>query len=496
MILSEPPEMVVFCYAIWVQQSFYFYDLETSGISPREARIMQFAGQRTDMGLKPIGEPDNILIKLTPDILPDPDAVLITGITPQQTHADGITEAEFLRYFYENIALPGTIFTGFNTVRFDDEFMRYLNYRNFYDAYEWQWQDGRSKWDMLDVVRMTRALRPDGITWPFDSSGKPSNRLELLTSVNKLDHYKAHDALSDVHATIAVASLIQQKQPKLFEYLLKTRDKKEVERLVNKPEPFVYTSGRYSAEHEKTTIAVTVASHPTQKGSAYVYDLMHDPTPFANLSPSDLATLMQKYKFEEGDLRLPVKQLQFNRCPAVAPLAVLRPDDQKRLAIDMKVAYKHLAVLLTMGDFSDRLQEAARITEKTKQTTFAVDIKDVDAQLYDGFFNDADKTKMRIVRAADQNGLADLHLDFNDSRLETLLLLYKARQFPKSLTESEQQQWDAYKTAKLLGGDQQSRLARYFERINELAMRGLKPKEKYILEELKLYGESIAPYDA
>src|ERR1700741_3342223 len=160
--------------------SFYFYDLETSGVNPREARIMQFAGQRIDMGLNPIGEPHNIIVRLTDDVVPDPDAILITGITPQQTITDGVTEAEFLKQFHEEVAVPGTIFVGFNTVRFDDEFMRYIQYRDFYDPYEWQYADGKSRWDLLDVVRMTRALRPEGIEWPVDSKGVATNRLETL----------------------------------------------------------------------------------------------------------------------------------------------------------------------------------------------------------------------------------------------------------------------------------------------------------------------------
>ena len=173
-------------------QSFFWYDLETSGLNPRAQRIMQFAGQRTDMGLKPIGEPVNVLIKLSDDILPDPDAIFVTGITPQSTVQDGITEVEFLKLFYEQVATPGTIFVGYNTIRFDDEFMRFLHYRNFYDAYEWQWRDNRSRWDLLDVVRMTRALRPDGIQWPI-VDGKATNRLELITKLNGVSHEHAHD---------------------------------------------------------------------------------------------------------------------------------------------------------------------------------------------------------------------------------------------------------------------------------------------------------------
>ncbi|HXY18307.1 MAG TPA: exonuclease domain-containing protein, partial [Candidatus Nitrosopolaris sp.] len=136
--------------------TFYFYDLETSGFSPREARIMQFAGQRTDMNLKPVEKPDNILVKMTPDVLPQPDAVLVHGITPQQTIAEGISEAEFAKYLTSQVFTPDTIAIGFNNIRFDDEFVRFTFWRNFMDAYEWAWKDSRSRWDLLDVARMTR----------------------------------------------------------------------------------------------------------------------------------------------------------------------------------------------------------------------------------------------------------------------------------------------------------------------------------------------------
>lgn len=474
--------------------SFYFYDLETSGINSRSGRIMQFAGQRVDLDLKTIGSPDNFFIKITPDILPEPEAVLITGITPQKTLADGISEVEFLDYFYKNIATPNTVFVGFNTIRFDDEFIRFLNYRNFYDAYEWQWQNGNSKWDMLDVSRITRALRPDGINWPFTSDGKPSNKLELLASVNKLLHDNAHDALSDVNATISLAKLIKQKQPKLFDYMFAMRDKKAIEKLVSKSEPFIYSSGKYSGDYEKTTIAVTLANHPTQKGAFFVYDLRFDPKPFATKKVNELAEMLIKYIYKDDELKLPVKMMQSNRCPAIAPLSVLDAKSPKRLKIDINQINKNLKTLLDYSDFGNKIQEAVKINEKLKQTGFLVDINDVDSQLYEGFFNDADKTKMRVVRAADQNGLADLNLDFDDSRLEKLLLLYKARQFPKSLSPDEQKAWQKYLDIKLLEGGEQSQLAKYMSKINELAEKTeTTDNQKYLLEELKIYGESIIP---
>ena len=258
------------------QKTFFFYDLETSGLLAREDRIMQFAGQRTDMNLEPVGEPVNILVKMTDDALPSPGAIKVTGITPQQTLMDGISEAEFCRYVTEEVFTPETCAVGYNTVRFDDEFMRATLWRNFYDAYEWEWKDGRSRWDILDVVRLTRALRPEGIEWPFREDGAPTNRLELITKLNGVSHEHAHDALSDVYATIAVARLIRDKQPKLFDFLFKMRGKRDVQKLINleNPKPFVYSSGRYSNEFNKTTVAVPLA--PGRNGNILVYDLRYN----------------------------------------------------------------------------------------------------------------------------------------------------------------------------------------------------------------------------
>ncbi len=471
--------------------SFFYYDLETTGINPRDARIMQFAGQRTDMNMNPIGDPVNILIKITDEVVPEPDAIMITGITPQATIADGITEAEFLKLFYDEIATPGTTFVGYNSVRFDDEFMRYLNYRNFYDAYEWQYQDGKSRWDLLDVVRMTRALRPDGIEWPVDDKGQPTNRLELLTVANGIEHTSAHDALSDVYAVIAIAKLIQTKQPKLFSYLLKMRGKKEVDQLVGGGEPFLYSSGKYASEFQKTSPVVAVAKHPKRQGSL-VFDLRNDPDEFMKLTVPELVEAWRRRRDEPG-LRLPVKTLQYNKCPAVAPLGVLDADSAKRLQIDLENVQKNLTKL-RVANFGPKLLEALDVLEKTQELKYINEEKEVDAQLYDGFFGDQDRTKMRVVRVADASGLADLDMTFKDGRLKQLLPLYKARNFRNSLSAEERAAWEKFREDRLLGGKDTSRLAKFFNRLAELAKEpDLSADKRFLLEELQLYGQSIMP---
>ncbi len=472
--------------------TFYFYDLETSGINARAQRIMQFAGQRTDENFNPIGEPQNWLVKLTEEILPDPDAIMITGITPQKTFEEGYTEAEFLKLFYEEVLQPDTVIMGFNTVRFDDEFMRATLWRNFYDPYEWQWQDGRSRWDLMDVVRIVRALRPEGIHWPVDQKGQPTNRLELLTKANGLDHENAHDALNDVFATIAVAKLLRKKQPKVFDYLLGVRNKKQIVELLDlqDPKPFVYCSGRYSNKWQKTTAVLPVVEGPN--GSVLVFDLRADPLEFAKLD--DTALKAKLFSRDETTEILPVKVLKPNACPAVAPLGVFNKEVQERLELSAKTIEENFNKFRSISGFGERIGLLFSENDESRRKKYGTET-DPDFQIYDGFVGDQDKTKMRIIRAADENSLADTNVEFADERLEKLLIRYKARNFPRSITDSERQLWESYRSERIMQGKNgQLSLEQFAKRLSELmSAKASDDNALFLLQELQLYAESIVP---
>ncbi|MBQ6313758.1 exodeoxyribonuclease I [Candidatus Saccharibacteria bacterium] len=443
-----------------MSESFFFYDLETSGLSPREDRIMQFAGQRTNLDLEPIGEPVNILVKLSNDALPSPGAIMVTKITPQETLREGINEAEFCRLVSEEVFTPGTCAIGFNTVRFDDEFMRATFWRNFYDPYEFEWKDGRSRWDMLDVVRLTRALRPEGIKWPVTEDGKATNRLELITALNGISHEHAHDALSDVYATISVARLIREKQPKIFSYLFKMRNKNEVKKLINLENkvPFVYASGRYSGEFNKTTIAFPLTS--SRNGNILVFDLRYNP----------------ERVLSEPNLFPIVKEFCFNKCPAVAPITVLdEGDGWNKIGLDRETIGKNLEILLAHPEFAEKMRE-----ENENRPEFPPAVEP-EAALYDGFLDEPDRIKSAAVRNAEAEKLADFHPDFHDPRLPELLLHYKGRNFPESLSEAEVTEWEKYRRARL------ERLAPKF--LEELEKNY--ERDEFVGEELKLYFGSL-----
>jgi len=471
-----------------MSQTFFFYDLETSGLSAQNDRVMQFAGRRTDMELNPIGEPYNLLVKLNDDTLPSPDALMVTGITPQETVADGYTEAEFAKILDQEIFTPDTITVGFNNVRFDDEFIRHLFWRNFYDPYGWTWRDGRSRWDLLDVVRMTRALRPEGIEWPVDKDGKATNRLELLTKLNGIDHFKAHDALSDVEALIAVTRLIREKQPQLYEYLLKMRDKKAVTKLVNleNKQPFVYVSGRFDSAYNKATIAFPFTAG--RNGNVVVYDLRYDPTPFVNLSAKELRDIFYtkwEDRQKDGYVPLPIKELAPNRVPAVAPLGVLQQaDGWTKIGLDEATITKHRDILLSVPSFAENVRSIYEAKRDYKSSP------DPEAQLYDGFLNDLDGAKVAKVHELNQNELADYHPNFTDERLPDLLLHYKARNFPKSLAEDEVVRWEEWRSARIM-----AQLPSFMASLNRLGATASESKQ-FVLQELQLWAESIVPLDA
>lgn len=446
-----------------MNKTFFFYDLETSGLKAREDRIMQFAGQRTSMELEPIGEPVNILVKMTDDALPSPGAISVTGITPQQTLTDGMSEVEFCRYVMEEVFVPGTVAVGYNTVRFDDEFMRAILWRNFYDPYEWQWKDDRSRWDILDVVRLTRALRPEGIEWPFTDDGKPTNRLELLTKLNGVEHEHAHDALSDVYATIAVAKLIREKQPKLFEYLFGLRSKREVQKLVNlaSPKPFVYASGRYTSEHNKTTVALPIA--PGRNGNVLVYDLRHN-----------LEELIRNSEKVDSTFFPAVKELCYNKCPAVAPLGVL--DSEKgweKIGLTREEVDENMHIIMEHPEFVEQVR-----TKHEERPEFPPAVEP-EGVLYDGFLDDPDRIKVAAVRNADASRLADFHPEFHDARLPELLLHYKGRNFPECMSDKEAEAYEKYRTERL-----KRQVPKFMVELGKVS-------DDFLKQELLLYMQSL-----
>ena len=184
-------------------ETFLWHDYETFGRDPARERPVQFAAIRTDSELNQLDEL-MIYCRQTADYLPDPESCLVHGVLPQVANEKGLCEHDFATAIQQQMSQPATCVAGYNNIRFDDEFTRQLFFRNLYDPYSREWKNGNSRWDVIDVVRLTRALRPEGINWPSDDEGNPTNKLERLTEANDIPHGDAHDALavSYTHLTL------------------------------------------------------------------------------------------------------------------------------------------------------------------------------------------------------------------------------------------------------------------------------------------------------
>lgn len=470
--------------------TLYWHDYETFGIDPRYDRPSQFAGIRTDEDLNIIGEPLMIYCKQADDSLPHPQACLITGITPQEANEKGVIEAEFIQQIHDEFSVPNTCGVGYNSLRFDDEFTRFTLYRNFYDAYAREWQNGNSRWDIIDMARLTRALRPEGINWPDREDGKPSFRLEALTAANNIEHQGAHDALVDVYATIALAKLIKTAQPKLYDFIYQNRRKQAVAPLLNLRDriPVIHVSRMYPSEYCGAALVVPIAKDPTNNNGIIVYDLRHSPEALINEDADTLREWLftRTADLPEGVTRPALKTLHINKCPVIVPESTLNDAAAARLHIDREQHYRHLQMLNDAGDLSQKINAIF-----AKQDYEPID--DPDAALYGGgFFSDNDKRKMDLIRNAEAEHLAAMSVPFDDQRLVEMLFRYRARNWPENLSEEEQQQWQQYRQQRLTEqNDKILTLPRFFETIENCRKDELSVEQNIVLDKLEQYGQQI-----
>jgi exodeoxyribonuclease-1 len=473
-------------------QTLFWHDYETFGTDTRRDRPIQFAGIRTNSELEIIDEPVMFYAKPPRDMPPSPESCLITGITPQLAEREGLIEADFAARVHEQLAAPGTCGVGYNSLRFDDEFTRQLLYRNFFEPYGREWENGNSRWDLIDLVRMCAALRPEGIVWPTHEDGTPSFKLEHLAAANHLRQERAHDALSDVYALIDLARLIRVRQPRLWDWHFSLRRKQRVFELLDLTAmtPLVHVSSRYPASRCCLAIIVPLAVHPARPGEIIVYDLSQDPCDLLALEVEDIIDRIFTARIDlpEGVERIPLRTVHANRSPALAPLSVLKGVDLQRLQLDVDRCLGFAEKLRTAAGLSDKLrrifQHAAALPPP----------EDPELALYSGFLPDADKRLLREVRATPPEQLGQRKFDFRDARYPELLFRYRARNWPETLAPEERERWETFRMARLTRPTPLTTLtlSDYFARLNLLRNDPLGHNKGALLDQLHAWGELLA----
>jgi exonuclease I len=551
-------------------KTFYWYDFETFGTSPKTDRISQFAGIRTDENLNILDE-HMFYCKPTHDCLPSPESCAVTGISPQLCKQKGMIEHEFIKKINNEFTTPNTCIVGYNSIGFDDEFTRYTLYRNFIDPYAWHWKNGNTRWDILDVVRLCYALKKDSsLKWVYkqyikcelldvywgerqgkksvivkvknidgneyevannldeqivklfselpklkgkvigySTFGRHSNlewfgnmelwdenltkkypifKLDQLSLANGIEHTNAHDALADVRATIAIAKIIKESQPQLFDYAFSLREKKTVERKIQLFEPMLHTSGMYQAEKSCTRLAVALAYHPEYNDRAIVFNLDQDPSLLLELEVEELKTLMftKQSELPKGVERLQIKELVFNKSPMFVPnVYKLEPKIIEQLQIDMETCLDRLSFIKDNQKTINKIvQDLYRNDQERIKAT------DVDQTLYDGFMDNADKRIGDQIQTLSADALKDFHPKFKDDKLSILLMHFKARNYPETLREDEAEDWFETVQGRVQAGENgYLTIDEYLQRIN--TMREQHPNKEKLWQQLEAYGESF-----
>lgn len=470
--------------------SFLFHDYETWGSTPSKDYPSQFAAIRTDESFNPIGEPLNIMCRIPNDYLPHPQACLVTGITPQMSLANGVTEAEFAAKIHAEMAVPNTCTMGYNSIRFDDEVSRHLFYRNFYDPYAREWQNGNSRWDIIDLARACHALRPEGIQWVYKDNGSPSFKLEDLTAANDIEHQGAHDALVDVHATIELTKLLKKAQPKLFDYALKLKHKQHVWEHIKltPPKPLLHVSSKVPASQGCCTYILPIAVHPRYANAIICVDLSKNPDLLINLSAEEIKSRLyaSKQALPNSEDRPGLKLIHVNKSPFVAPIKTLSAERASEINLNTESCLKHYQRLISQCHIVDKL--VAIYDEDA-----AVEEQDAEQALYSGgWLNQDEKNWCNRVRNSLPEGLLNLAAQINNPRLQTLLFRYRARNFPHTLSHSETVRWQQHRHARIHDGSGCLGLQEF---VNELEVLSIEhnqnPKNMQILSALVKYAQNL-----
>ncbi|MCF0238224.1 MAG: exodeoxyribonuclease I [Sphaerochaetaceae bacterium] len=469
-------------YMVSKATSFFWYDLETFGLNPFFDRIAQFAGQRTDLDLNPIGDPVILYCKLSADYVPDPQACLVTGITPQVVKEKGIPESEFIEKINNLLGYEGTCACGFNTLRFDDEFVRNALYRNFIDPYEREYKNHCSRWDIIDLVRACHDLRPQGIKWPSpNEKGNPVFKLTEITAANGIEQIGAHDAMVDVNATIDVARLIKQRQPKLFDYYFSLRDKVKVKNLLDTqtiPKALLHTSVNFTNPCGCTSLIVPITPHVRKEGTIVCFDLSKDPSELLNCDSKDVFRVSG------------VISIAANKVPFIAEEKAIKDEDYKRLGINRQVCLGHLDTIL---------RERTALIKKIRSNSEDEfeNSKDPDVGIYTKFFSDYDRNLFKTIRTTPPQMRLSLNLKFEDPRCNEMLWRHVCRNYPTVLDKENLGKWKSFAATRLLCPplDTINNINFVTRKVEEkLEDSNLSPKDKQTLAQLKEYVISLKKF--
>lgn len=502
------------------QITFLFMDYETFNRNPKGGRASQFASLRTDYFLNiDADSAQNIFCEQTIDNIPSPQAALITKITPQKiikiktgaiqlsTSSYSFIPQVYNEYWFtyhinKEMSKNHTCTLGYNSYKFDDEFTRNLLYRNLFDPYEREWKNYNSRFDVYYLVIATFVLKPHLLNFPnaIDKTSKeplfhsktglplPSFRLEELSVANGIHHINAHDAFSDVEATIGIMKKIKDGDETFFSEMFSFRKKSNVDIWLsnNKKQPFIHISQYYGKENYSLGVLFQIM---TFNQEVLCLNIALDVTPLILLEGEDLKNHL--FPNKDNGISSPKNIVKFrhNQCPILANIKEYWHIFEN-LQIDTSTFRKNLDLIKN----NIELLKIKLHPLYFKEFAPADPNTDSDLGIYNGFFSpDEVKQAKEVHIQIKENKFASFDYSEYSPRLKEMIFKIKARNFPFTLSPDEQNKWLLYSRNRVLDSNIGAELTldQYYQEVEELNKSELSKEDKRVLNDIEEFVSQI-----
>ena len=397
---------------------YFFYDTETTGLD-HTSQILQFGGILTDGDFNEIKRIERFCLP-RPDVIPAVGAYLTHQIPLSEVIEKGVPEPEFARDMYSDMTEMGrTCSAGYNTHKFDDNRLRETFFRTNVDPYKREYVAENSRFDVFKMMKAVYALRPELINWPEpNEDGYTPMKLEMIAPLNDVVQTRAHDAMSDVEATIGVAKLVKDQDPKFFDYCLKLRNKSFAGDVIYN-RPFMLVGEHVPQTRNYTCIGVPLCQHPVNKSSTICLDMGRvDEETMDRILSTPAENLIEEIFNPDFEKRLPIFEVKVNQLPFVFTPAILKNNQElaDRAGIDFNETMNQIQTLQNDERFN---QLRLHAFEGYKHQNF--ETNDVYSKIYDGFTKDWDRKKLLNLSTEDYGSWCSIADTVNsDNRIKPL----------------------------------------------------------------------------
>lgn len=385
--------------------SFIFYDTETTGTHTAFDQILQFAAIYTDEELNEI-ERFEIRCRLLPNIVPSPGAMRVTRLKVSQlTDTTLPSHYEMMCSIRQKLLewSPST-FLGYNTIKFDENLLRQAFYQTLHPLYLTNTL-GNSRTDIMRIAQAASVYAPGALVIPNNADGKPNYKLDRLAPANGFEHEDAHEALSDVEATLHIAKLILKRSPDVWSAFMRFSTKAAVADYASNEQAFCLTEFYYGDAY--SWLVAPLGASAMNSSEFYVYNLGVDPNSLSSLKNTELIARL-------NTLPKPVRTIRTNAAPMIFSL-----DDAPHSASGKSLSQEELDRRVSILEADLALKKRLiTVFEQTKQEWPAS--PHVEEQIYNGFYQRDDEELREAFHTVDWTKRKELVERFEDQRLKKL----------------------------------------------------------------------------